>query len=203
MYKKALKYFKRVDPILYQVGLKIEPTSPSKTDNYFLSLCREITGQQLNGKVAYIIFDRFQNLFPDKEISPKEILKIPDEKLRKIGLSGSKVKYIKDLAKKVNDREVVLENLENLEDEEVIKELVKVKGVGKWTAEMFLMFSLARPDIFSTGDLGLKNAIIKLYSLKEKPTEKQLLKISKKWSPYRSYASLILWKSIDVLTLFK
>jgi DNA-3-methyladenine glycosylase II len=117
--------------------------------------------------------------------------------MRDQGISWAKIKYIKDLAQKVVDHEVDLVQIETLSDEEVIIALTKVKGIGRWTAEMFLMFALARPDIFSTGDLGLKRAIQKLYGLKVEPDEKKLLQLSKKWSPYRTYAARILWRTLD------
>lgn len=117
--------------------------------------------------------------------------------MRSVGLSGQKARYIQDLAQKVTNKELVLEKLNMLENEEIINELVKVKGVGRWTAEMFLMFALRREDIFSYGDLGLRKAIQKLYGLKKEPTQKQAEKIAKNWIPYRTYACRILWKSLS------
>ncbi len=122
---------------------------------------------------------------------------MPDAKLRSVGLSTAKVKYIKDLAVKVQKKEVLLYKLEKMSDEEVIEHLVQVKGIGRWTGEMFLMFALQRPDVFSHGDLGLRNAIQKLYKFKKAPTQKQIEKIVSKWSPHRTLASRYLWKSLD------
>jgi DNA-3-methyladenine glycosylase II len=153
-------------------------------------------GQQLSGKAADTIFNRFKALFPNG-LLPETILKEADEKLRGVGLSNAKTKYIKDLAQRVLNQDLHLHSLVEMKDEEVIAELVKVKGIGNWTAEMFLIFTLQRPDVYSLGDLGLTKAVMKLYGYKEKPTADQLLKHSKIWSPYRSIASRALWKYLD------
>ena len=142
------------------------------------------------------IFSRFKILFPKKKITPLSILKLDDQNLRNTGISYSKIKYIKDLSSKVQNREINLGGMVRLSDEEVILELIKVKGIGKWTAEMFLMFTLNRPDVFSHGDLGLNNAIKKIYKLKNHNTKK-VEKIVSKWSPYKSTAARILWHSLD------
>jgi DNA-3-methyladenine glycosylase II len=168
-----------------------------KPPDYFIDLVESIIGQQLSGKAADTIFGRFKKLFPKEQITPDYLLKIPDKKIRDAGISFSKISYIKGIAKAVKDKEIDLDKLEKLSDQEVIDELVKLKGVGEWTAEMFLMFSLLRTDIFSTGDLGLQNAVVKLYGLKEKPTKKELLEISAKWSPHRTLASRYLWQSLN------
>ena len=125
-------------------------------------------------------------------------MKIPDQKIRDAGLSWAKVKYLKDLADKVKNKVIHLEKLDTLSNEEVITELTKVKGIGPWTAEMFLMFTLGREDVFSHGDLGLKNAIKKLYGFKKDPTRKQVEKIIARWTPYKTYACRILWKSLEI-----
>jgi len=126
------------------------------------------------------------------------LLKLSDKKIRSCGTSNSKVSFLKDLAAKVLKNDLKLNKLDKLSDDLVIKELTKVKGIGPWTAEMFLMFTLGREDIFSHGDLGLKNAIKKLYKFKKEPTRKQIEKIVEIWKPYRTYASRILWKSLEI-----
>jgi DNA-3-methyladenine glycosylase II len=137
-------------------------------------------------------------LFPGKKFpKPEDILKISRAKIRSTGVSEAKTNYILDLSEKVFKKELKLQNLDKFDNEQVIEELTKVKGIGRWTAEMFLMFSLLREDIFSTGDQGLKNAIRNLYKLKSHPTEKQLNNLFKKWSPYKTYAARYLWKSLD------
>lgn len=197
MYKNAIKHFKATDPILFSLVERVEQFELSAHPDPFLRLMRSIVGQQLSVKAASTIFGRFEDLFDKKNIKPISLIKIGDEKLRSAGLSYQKISYLKDLAQKVVDKEVELDKFSQLENEIIIEELIKIKGIGRWTAEMFLMFSLARPDVFSFGDLGLRNAIQRAYKLKTKPTEKQMEKLSKKWIPFRTYAATILWRSLD------
>ena len=196
---KVLKHFKKCDPKLYAVMMavgELQSLPNRETKDYFVNLVDSIIGQQLSGKVVDIIFARFKKLFKDGKITPQAVLKLSDEKIRDIGVSYSKIKYIKDLAQKVKAEELDLDHLETLADEEVVTELVKVKGIGRWTAEMFLMFTLKREDIFSHGDLGLNNAIKKIYKLPDYSQER-VEKLVLKWSPYKSYASRTLWRSLD------
>lgn len=198
--EKIIEHFKKADPTLYSVMVKIgilEKIEVRNPGEYFESLCGEIVGQQLSGKAADTIFGRFQKLFPKKKITPESVMKIPDKKMREAGMSWSKVAFIKDLAKKVISRELQFEKLKELSDEVVLQEVMKVKGIGPWTAEMFLMFTLQREDVFSHGDLGLRKAIKKLYNFKKDPTKKQIEKIVARWTPYKTYASRILWKSLE------
>jgi DNA-3-methyladenine glycosylase II len=194
---EALKHFKKVDPKLYELALQIKLSDTPKPEDYFIDLVDSIISQQLSGKAAATIFGRFKKLFPQEKITPEELLKIEDQTIRAAGISFSKIKYIKGIAKAVIDKEIDLKSLDELSDEEVIKELTKLKGIGQWTAEMFLMFTLRRKDIFSAGDLGLQNAMIKIYKLEGKLDKQKLLEISAKWSPHRSIASRILWKSLE------
>lgn len=192
---KIEKHFQKVDPVIYKLMQKVGPIEnikPRAPNAYFQSICREIIGQQLNGKVVRIIFDRFTKLFPDQKITPEHLLKIPDAKIRKIGPSWSKVSFVKDLAKNVVDGTLNLKKLKNLNDEQVMSELMKVKGIGPWTAQMFLIFTLGREDIFSKGDLGLRKAITKSYK------SKNIESITQKWSPHRTHACRVLWKSLDI-----
>lgn len=195
MYQKAIQHFKKVDPLLYELAESIDPIVLEKSPNHFIRLVRAIVGQQLSVKAAATIFGRFEKLF-SKGINAAEILKLKDGDIRACGISYPKIKYIKDLAEKVHKKELLLEELESADEQTIITNLTKVKGIGVWSAEMFLMFALARPDVFSVGDLGLRNAMTRLYALKN-PTDKQLVKISEKWSPYRTYACRILWQSLD------
>lgn len=198
MHKKIIDHFRQIDSTLYSSLAKINSIKPlSKSENFFSDLCEAIINQQLSDKAARTIFNRFKKLFPKEIITAEKLLKIADKKIREVGTSWKKIAYMKGLADKVIKKEITLEKLEELENELVIKELTKLHGVGRWTAEMFLMFSLAREDVFSAGDLGLRKAIQKLYKLRKEPTAKQIEKISKKWSPYRTYAALILWRSVD------
>lgn len=195
MFDQVLKHFKKTDPLLYELAKSIDPIVLEKSPNHFIRLVRAIVGQQLSVKAASTIWGRFEKLFK-KEISAIEILDLADDTIRACGISYPKIKYIKDLAFKVHNQELLLDELENADETTVIENLTKVKGIGVWSAEMFLMFALARPDVFSVKDLGLKNAMIRLYGLKN-PTDKKLLKISEKWKPYRTYACRILWESLD------
>lgn len=200
MTKKALSHFRIVDPILYFIAQTIilEDHAIRFPNRYFVSLCSEIIGQQLSGKVADVLFDRFEKLFPKRTVTAKRVLAISEATLRGVGMSWSKARYIKNLAQTVTDGTVNLDNIASYDDEGVIAELTKVKGIGPWTAEMFLMFTLGREDVFSYGDLGLRKAIKKLYGFKKDPTVKQMEKIANKWKPYRTYAARILWKSLEV-----
>ncbi len=202
MDKKVFLHFQTVDPTLASLIKKfpIEDVTSRNPRYYFVSLCREIIGQQLSGRVADVLCDRFMKLFPKLKVTPHEVSVLSEETLRNTGMSWSKARFIKDLAQKVMIREVKLDHLHTMSDEDVVQELMKVKGIGPWTAEMFLMFSLGREDIFSHGDLGLRRAIQKLYHFKKEPTRKQIEKISRKWSPYRTYACRILWNSLEIKT---
>ena len=200
MDKKVLNHFKLKDRALYKWALKVGKLEKIKKDrpsNYFSRLCYEIVGQQLSGKVAKVIFIRFKKLFPGNKVTAKKAAAILHKKLRGVGMSNAKAKYIKYLAKDVLNKKLPLSKFDQMTDEEVQESLLRVKGIGPWTCEMFLMFTLARPDVFSSGDLGLKKGILKVYKLKTLPRINKLEKMVAKWSPYKSYASRILWQSIE------
>lgn len=196
--KQIKKHFKKEDPLLFSYLEKIELVIHQPPSDLFVELCDTIISQQLSGKAAGTIFNRFQNLFPKKRITAKRLLKLSDAKIRSCGTSNAKVKSLKDLAQKVDSGKLNLNKLKKLPDEEVTRELIKVKGIGPWSAEMFLMFGLGREDVFSHGDLGLKNAIKKMYGFRKVPSSKQIEKITNKWKPFRTYASRILWKSLEL-----
>lgn len=196
--KKAITHLKIADSTLATLFEVCSPTVLHPHTNYFQSLVEAIIGQQLSGKAADTIVSRFKNLFPKTDFpSPKQILRKQDSELRAAGVSGAKASYIKNLAKAVEDKTVDFKNIDKMEDEEIIEMLTKVKGIGRWTAEMFLIFSLGRQDVFSFGDLGLRNAVKKLYALRKDPSPKQLQKISARWQPFRTCASLYLWAYLD------
>ena len=196
----AIRYLKKADPILGAVIEQVKlHARPKRKRSRFHTLVESIVSQQLSVKASDTIFQRFVSLFPNGKFpSPEQVLQVADVKLRSVGLSGQKTKYIKDLALKVSTKEVPLHRLHTMTDEAVIEHLVQVKGIGRWTGEMFLMSSLERPDVFSHGDLGLRNAIQKLYGFKDVPTLKQIEKIVQKWSPFRTIASRYLWRSLDI-----
>ena len=198
MNKNVNEHFRKVDPILYPVIEKVGVFGPKVSDDHFSELCEIIINQQLSDKAAATIFGRFRKLFPQEKITPQALLKLAAEKIRSCGTSNAKVSFLKDLAAKVLPEELRLDQLNKLSDDLIIKKLTKVKGIGPWSAEMFLMFSLGRDDVFSHGDLGLRNAIKKLYKFKKEPTKKQIEKIVEKWKPYRTYACRILWKSLEI-----
>jgi len=184
---------------MFELVLRINNKSVfdlKKSNNFFLSLCREIINQQLADRAAHAIFNRFLNLFPKQEVDAKKIFKIPEQSLRNAGMAWAKVRALKDLALKTKSGEVSLKKLEKMADQQVITELTKVKGIGPWTAEMFLMFSLAREDVYSFKDLGLRKAIKRAYKIDEL-TENKAKKISSVWSPFKTYACRILWKSLE------
>lgn len=187
MWKKAenkLQKDKYIGPLIQKWGSCT--IRPIKKSLYFEDLVDAICSQQLSGKAAKTIFDRVKNLLI--KVTPENIISKTDQELRDCGLSWQKVSYVKDLASKTVNGELDVSSLNKLNDEEVIKELVKVKGIGRWTAEMFLMFSLARPDILPKDDLGINKALKNL-KIKEKDTEK--------WKPYRTIASWYLWRSLE------
>lgn len=197
MISKIKRHFQQVDPVLYSAIKKLDLLEKADPENYFAKLCGEIINQQLSDKASATIFARFKKLYPGGKITPRHTLKLSHEDIRSVGPSNAKVKFIRELAQKVVNGEVNLEKFDGLNDEAVITELTKIKGIGPWTAEMFMMFSLGRTDIFSHGDLGLKKAIKKLYGFKKDPSRERLDAITKKWSPYRTYACLVLWQVID------
>ena len=169
---------------------KIEP---SKKKDYFLDLVDAIVSQQLSGKAAATIFGRVKEGLG--KVIPSKILSTPDAKFRGWGLSRQKTSYLKDLAKKVKEGDLKIEKLDKLPDEEVMEELIAVKGIGRWTAEMFLMFSLARPDTFPIDDLGIQKGIAKL--LKKEISSQKMVNFAERWKPYRTAASWYVWKIVD------
>ncbi len=176
--------------------LELLPKDPTPA-THFPQLCREIIYQQLAGKAAYAIHQRFLALFPGKRPTPARVSALPEKKLRAVGLSWAKARYIRDLAAKVQDKSVNLRKLHTFDNEATITELTKVKGIGRWTAEMFLMFTLGREDVFSYGDLGLRKGFERIYGKRSAGTQKNIEKVTARWSPYRSYGSLALWHAMD------
>ena len=160
------------------------------------ALLRAIVGQQLSTKAARTIYLRVVDLFGGATPSPEQLLGAPEEDLRACGLSGRKTEYVRDLAAHVLSGELELDRLDELDDEKVIEELVAVRGLGQWTAEMFLIFHLERPDVLSGGDLGIRKAVQIEYGLEEMPAPQRVLEIGEPWRPHRSLASLYLWESL-------
>jgi len=190
------------DPILLKLHKKYGPHKfEDRTEFLYEELVESIIGQQLSGKAADTIFKRFLALFKNSKFPrPEELLKTDTEKLRSAGMSYSKAQYIKNIAQAFKNGDLDIETLKKMSDEDVKKELTKIKGVGDWTAEMTLIFTLKREDVFSLGDAGLKRAIKNLYKIE---TEKEILKLAKTWKPKRSFACWYLWKSLDNAPLQK
>ncbi|RPI17505.1 MAG: DNA-3-methyladenine glycosylase 2 family protein [Ignavibacteriae bacterium] len=199
------KYLSDNDAVLKRIIENIGEFKIKPHKNYFETLVESIVSQQLSLKAAETIFNRFKVLFSSdmnkRFPEPAEIIIMNDIKIRECGFSNAKVKYVKDLSAKVLDDTVQIHKMHKLSDEEIINELVKVKGIGVWTAHMFLMFCLARLNVLPVGDLGLKRAVMINYKLRKFPDEKKVEQISKKnnWSPYNTIASWYLWQSLKSL----
>ena len=197
MYARAKKHFKKSDPILYRAAREIELEELATSTNLFRDIVWTIVGQQLSARAADAIFERLIQAFPSENLGAVSILKKSDEELRARGLSMAKARAIKAFAEAVHREELLLDSFDSLGDVEIVTQLTRVKGIGPWTAEMVLMFSLGRPDIFSQGDLGLRKGIMELYQFKKSPSERRLRAMLAAWSPYRTYAARILWKISD------
>ncbi len=197
--KSSLRHLK-ADKRLVNVIKKHGPIKPefNKTKDPFQSLLKSIIYQQISGKAAESILKKFLGLFPKKKFpTPEDVLKIKFEKLRGAGLSSQKAAYIIDLARKFKDGSVSSKNFHKMSDGEIIEHLTLVKGIGVWTVQMFLMFTLNRPDILPTGDLGIQKGFQKLFGLKRLPSSVQMEKLSINWRGHRTVASLYLWKMVD------
>ncbi len=166
--------------------------------NAFAALIEAIVWQQLSTKAAAKILERFLALVPDGSVlTPVALSALPDSRLRAVGLSGLKIGYLRDLSEKVSEGRLRLDLLETMSDDHVIEALTQVKGIGRWTAEMFLMFRLHRPDVLPVADLGIIRAIQKAYRLRKPPAPKRILTIGQAWKPYRSVAAWYLWASVE------
>ncbi len=183
------------DPVIKILAKKYgPPTFLDKEEPLFEGLIGSIISQQLSVKAADTIYKRFLALYKGKVPTPRQILKTDKEKIRGAGISYMKISYLKDIAKAFDDKLIDEEKIKKMDNEEAMAELIKLRGVGKWTAEMILIFNLKRPDIFSAGDFGLRRAIRLLYGI---TNEKEILKLSEKWKPNRSLACWYLWQSLD------
>ena len=188
----------RRDPILRDAIKRIGPClmADRQRSDHLTALVGAIVSQQLSTKAAATIFGRFAALFPDARITADGIRALTDLQLRGVGFSGQKVGYLRDLCARIADGSLPLDELDPLPDAMVIERLTAVKGFGQWTAEMFLMFRLHRPDVLPAGDLGIVNAIQRLYRLRKRPKPQRILKMGEAWKPYRSVASWYLWQTL-------
>jgi DNA-3-methyladenine glycosylase II len=194
--KEAIEHLRRSDPILSEIidrvgNYRIEFREPN-----FETLVKSIVYQQLSGRVASVIFGRLVTAAGGR-VTPESILKLRPSRMRTLGLSTQKTAYIRDLARHTRDGRLVFEQLPALPDGEAIERLTQVKGIGEWTAHMFLMFALRRPDILPVGDLGIRNAIRRAYRLEQLPGVAEIENIAVRWRPYRTVASWYLWRSLE------
>ena len=198
--RKAINHLKKSDPVLRAIIERVGPYRMEFGEPGFHSLAEAIVYQQLNGKAAATIFNRFTAL-TGEPVTPEGINKLTNEQLRAVGLSKQKSSYLRDMAERAIRGELDFPRLADMTDEEVIKHLTQVKGVGVWTAHMFLIFTLRRPNILPTGDFAVQMAIKKHYKKRKMPKPLQMEKIAKCWEPYRSIACWYLWRSLDVKTV--
>lgn len=195
---KVVAFFQKNDPIIAEVLTSNTisfPETKQNHDTYFSQLLRNIVGQQLSVQAASTIWSRFSDYF-DNDPTPEAVLQAEDITLRELGLSWSKVKYVTDLAEHVLAQKLPFDKFIDFSDQQIVDQLVQVKGIGVWTAEMFLIFTMGRPDVFSYGDLGLLRGLQKLYQVEDKPAKEDIALIVDRWKPYRSYASIALWESL-------
>lgn len=190
----------RRDPVLAAIIRRHGPCALGEARDrfdHFAMLVRAIVFQQLSTKAASTIHGRLTALMPDALPTPAALATLSDDQFRTAGISRQKLLYLRDLAQKVNDGVVPLADLDAMADEEVIATLTRIKGIGQWTAEMFLIFRLLRPDVLPVHDLGIRNAIQRAYRLRKHPKPDRILRIGEAWRPYRSVASWYLWRSLD------
>jgi DNA-3-methyladenine glycosylase II len=183
-----------VIPLINSFELEVRPVEL----NYFRSLIRSIIFQQLNGKVANVIFDRFISLFSNNKFpGPQDVINMGNDQMRSAGISNPKIKYIKNIAEAFLNNSINTTNFKNLSNQDIMEQLILIKGVGPWTAQMFLMFTLKRSDIFPTGDLGVRKGFKTYFKLKEIPESKTMLSRAKIWKPYRTIMAMYFWKVVD------
>jgi len=196
--KAALRYLEKVDPRITRLRKEFGYPEFEAGENYFEDLVRAIVFQQLSGKAANTIYLRFKALFKDSKFPlPRDILMIPFESLRAVGLSNQKTTYIRDLAEKINNKSLKLTEFKNMSDAEVSADLIQVKGIGQWTADMFLMFTLNRPDVFPLGDLGVQKGFMQFCKMKKMPSARDMELEAQKWKPYGTVVAWYMWKIVD------
>jgi DNA-3-methyladenine glycosylase II len=198
-YSRAQALLRRNDPALAVLIRRHGPCglADALRADHFTALVRAIIFQQLSTKAASTIYGRVLSLMPASAFTPDALTALPESEFRRAGVSRQKATYLRDLCDKVASGEVQLDGVETLDDEGVIAALTKVKGVGRWTAEMFLMFRLQRPDVLPVGDLGIQTAVQRVYRLRARPTPDRLRSLADRWRPYRSVACWYLWRSLD------
>lgn len=199
-HRKAIAHLKRVDPIMAEVIDAVGKCTlmPRTEWTHFDALLRSIVYQQLSGKAAATIHGRVLELVGDGAEAPKRIVATSHEKFRAAGLSNAKANYVRNLAEHVLDGSLPVESLHELTDEEIISALTQVKGIGTWSAQMFLMFRLGRPDVLPATDLGVQKGVQRAYKMRKLPTPAQVLRRGEKWAPYRTVASWYMWRVLEL-----
>lgn len=199
-HRKAVNHLKRVDPVMADVIARVGPCTlvPRTEWTHFDALIRSIVYQQLSGKAAATIHWRVIELIGEGSEAPARIIGTSHESLRGAGLSTAKANYVRNLAEHVSDGSLPVDSLDDLDDDEVIAALTQVKGIGKWSAQMFLMFRLGRPDVLPEHDLGIQKGIQKAYRMRKPPTPAQVLRRGARWGPYRTVASWYMWRILEV-----
>ncbi len=203
-WKLARAHLSKADPVMRRIIRGVGPCTlaPKPPREYFVTLCKSIYTQQISTKIATILYGRFSEQFARKQPTPARVVEFlgngDDEQIRRCGLSRQKRAYILDLARHFTGGQIPTRRLARMSDDEVIDALVRVKGIGRWTAEMFLIFVLNRPDVLPVDDLGLREAVKKAYGLKDRPKAAELREIAKKWEPFRTIATWYLWRSLNL-----
>ncbi|MGH7813832.1 MAG: DNA-3-methyladenine glycosylase family protein [Candidatus Binataceae bacterium] len=188
------------DPVMARIIAEIGPLGIVPRRERFPALVRAIIFQQLAGAAARAIYNRFAALHPGADFpTPEQVIATPDAKLRRAGLSPQKLVYIKDLAVHVRDGRLSFHRFPRMTDDEIVADLTRVKGIGRWTAEMFLIFTLGRPDVFPVDDFGIQKAVKIAYRMRKWPKKKRMIEIGERWRPYRSAATWYLWRSLDIV----
>jgi len=195
--RKAINHLKKADPVMAAIIERAGPYRVTYMEPVFQTLVRSIVYQQLSGKAAMTIFNRLTGAAKVTPLTPEAVLKMRPQKMRMLGLSKQKTVYIRELAKLTRDGGIQFERLPEMEDAAIIETLTRVKGVGVWTVQMFLMFALQRPNVLPVGDLGVRAAMKKAYGLAELPKPQEMESIAARWHPYRSIASWYLWRSLE------
>ena len=196
-WKNGVRYLKRRDPVLSRIIQHIGPVSFALDDDHYEAIVGSIIYQHLAGSAARAILNRFKDIYGGRLPTPKEYLATKLDSLRKSGLSPQKISYIKDLAERLEDGRLDLKKLEGMSDGDAMQELDAVRGIGRWSAEMFLMFGLGRTDVLPVDDLGLRKAAKKAYRLRDLPSREKFEKLAKDWHPYCSISTFYLWKTVE------
>jgi DNA-3-methyladenine glycosylase II len=200
VHRPALRHLRAADPVLATVIRRVGPCLlvPNRKGTHFEALVRSIVYQQLSGKAAATIHARLRALYPDGRLRPAAILATEPERFRAVGLSRQKLGYLVDLAERAESGVLSLARLDHLPDEAIIERLTTVKGIGRWTVQMLLLFRLGRPDVLPDLDLGVQNGIQRAYGLARRPTPREVIEIGQPWRPWASVATWYLWRSLDV-----